>query len=67
MQMRTFAAYSRAGAEKAAADWWALQGGLVRLSEFAAPISTSRWKVTIVFERTELPETELEGLHTTRG
>jgi hypothetical protein len=62
VQMKTFASPSLAEAERAAADWWAQQAGLERLSEFAAPINSNRWKVTVVFVRTDLPETELEGL-----
>jgi hypothetical protein len=68
MEMKTFAGSSRAEAEKAAADWWNRQSGLKRLSEFAAPISTqggfgpNRWRVTLVYVSTNLPDTELEGL-----
>jgi hypothetical protein len=69
MEMKTFASSSLAEAEKAAADWWAQQVGLERLSEFATPINANqrrfganRWKVTLVFARTDLPETKLEGL-----
>jgi hypothetical protein len=69
MEMKTFASHSLVEAEKAAADWWDQQTGLERLSEFAAPINASqrrfaanRWKVTLVFVRTDLPETKLEGL-----
>jgi hypothetical protein len=64
--MKTFAAPSRAEAENAAAGWWTQQAGLTRVSEFAAPINTDqrrsgagRWKVTVVFVRTDLPDTEL--------
>jgi hypothetical protein len=67
MEMKTFAAPSRAEAENAAAGWWSEQIGLARISEFAAPINTSqrrseaaRWKVTVVFVRTALPDTELD-------
>ena len=55
--MKTFAAHNLAEAERAAADWWAQQTGLERLSELAAPINSNRWKVTVVFVRTDLPET----------
>jgi len=62
IKMKTFAGPSLAEAEKAAADWWASQSGLERLSEFATPITTgqrsggNRWKVTVVFVHTDLPD-----------
>lgn len=67
MEIKTFAGSNRAEAAKAAADWWDHQTGLKRLSEFAAPISTqgrfgpNRWRVTVVYVSTDLPDTELEG------
>jgi hypothetical protein len=66
MEMKTFAGASLVEAEKAAADWWSRQGGLARLTKLAAPINTgrrtgsNRWKVTVVFVRTGLPETEFD-------
>jgi hypothetical protein len=42
MEMKTFAAPSRAEAENAAAGWWSQQIGLARISEFAAPINTGQ-------------------------
>lgn len=67
MEIKTFAAPSRAEAENAATGWWSQQTGLARISEFAAPINSSerrsaaaRWKVTVVFVRTALPDTELD-------
>jgi hypothetical protein len=69
MEMKTFARPHRAEAEKAAADWWDRQTGLKHLSECAAPISAdqgrfgpNRWRVTVVYVSTDLPDTELEGL-----
>ena len=67
MEMKTFAAPSRAEAENAAAGWWSQQTGFARIGEFVAPINTgqrrsaaARWKVTVVYVRTALPDTELD-------